>query len=909
MQRKRERLLASDDSRDYGWGDAAAFERMRDSEYAALKDTVYLDHAASPPVSKTPLESFTSSLQVTLFSNPHSASTSSVATSLAVGRTRTRVLTDLFGVRPERVGEWDVVFTHGGATQGIKMVGEAWKWRGQEDLRGRNGLEYLVEGHTSLVGLRGIALARSSPVLSHRTPSSLLRSARSSRSSAFKPSAETPTLYTYPAQCNATGARLGLGFCAQIKRANPDAKVLIDAAAYLSTSVLDLGACEEGEEPDFVIASVYKIFGFPTSLGLLIVRRASAHLLSHAPYFGGGTVSSLSLSSPFSHTSRYTSTLPALPTFPPTPSSQPAPSSSSIHESLESGTPPFLEILALSHSLDWLNWITNGRGLEAVGKHVKWLRGVLVGELEGLRHAGVEKVFVEHRAFQERDERDAQVEEETVHLEGPGPVVGFSLLLPTSSASTAPDTDITDYRTHVVGHVHLSRLALLNSIALRSGGLCNTGVWTRVWDLSDGDLAALEAKGRKCWDEEEFAPFEPFKPLGIARVSLGLASTLEDILKFVEFVKKFFVVSEQVVALEKPLAIEAETKGRKVQRAKLKELMIYPIKSCAAQSLPSSTPWPLTPSGLLHDRELMLVSTSTGRALSQKRYSRMALIRPAVDREKRSLVVEAPGMEPLVLPLPVLNDDAPYCGLDTPPLSEDGHSLEATVSLEGHGRHVEDTRSTTLCDSDVSSVRVSSLADAWFTRFLNMPSTHSSTTSGPGPVELRRLPPGSSRHAHFDTSGPPLPIRLSNESPFLLVTSESLRALSEWIERDSGTTQEKEVKAAAFRPNIVVEGEIGDLPPFWEDEVDDFRVGGEVFATLGRCRRCLMVAVDQTTGQRTAEPLQTLSRYRKSPSSGRVEFGVHCMWRQELGRRETQRTISVEDDVLVTVGGRSCRLS
>lgn len=37
MQRKRERLLASDNSRDYGWGDAAAFERLRDSEYAALK--------------------------------------------------------------------------------------------------------------------------------------------------------------------------------------------------------------------------------------------------------------------------------------------------------------------------------------------------------------------------------------------------------------------------------------------------------------------------------------------------------------------------------------------------------------------------------------------------------------------------------------------------------------------------------------------------------------------------------------------------------------------------------------------------------------------------------------------------------------------------------------------------------
>lgn len=319
----------------------------------------------------------------------------------------------------------------------------------------------------------------------------------------------------------------------------------------------------------------------------------------------------------------------------------------------------------------------------------------------------------------------------------------------------------------------------------------------------------------------------------------------------------------------------------------------------------------------------MLVSTSTGRALSQKRYSRMALIRPAVNREKGLLVVEAPRMDPLVLPLPETDDDVTYCGLDTPPLSEDGHgqSLEAGASMGHQAQRSDGTRATTLCGSAVSSIRVSSIADAWFTCFLNAPSTSSSAASGPGPVELRRLPPGSSRHAHFDSSGPPLPIRLSNESPFLLVTSESLKAVNEWIERDSGTKQEKEVKAASFRPNIVIEGEGSDLPAFWEDGVDELRLGGEVFATLGRCRRCLMVAVDQvrsgssscscsrlrcadapaswqTTGQRTAEPLQTLSRYRKSASSGRVEFGVHCMWREELSRGDEERTLSVGDEVV-----------
>lgn len=216
----------------------------------------------------------------------------------------------------------------------------------------------------------------------------------------------------------------------------------------------------------------------------------------------------------------------------------------------------------------------------------------MVGELEGLRHAGGAKVFVEHRAFQEQDECAGAEETERVHLETPGPIVGFSLLLPPSSGPNAPDDAVTDYRTHVVGHVHLSRLALLNSIALRSGGLCNTGAWTRVWDLSDSDLAALEANGRKCWDEEEFAPFEPYKPLGIARVSLGLASTLDDVLKFVEFVKKFFVVSEDVVALDKPLTGVELDEEKTARRAKVKELMICAYGSPArrASNINSSRP-------------------------------------------------------------------------------------------------------------------------------------------------------------------------------------------------------------------------------------------------------------------------------------------------------------------------------
>jgi len=54
----------------------------------------------------------------------------------------------------------------------------------------------------------------------------------------------------------------------------------------------------------------------------------------------------------------------------------------------------------------------------------------------------------------------------------------------------------------------------------------------------------------------------------------------------------------------------------------------------------------------------------------------------------------------------------------------------------------------------------------------------------------------------------------------------------------------------------------------------------------------------QTTGARTAEPLATLSLTRKNAINGRVEFGAHMLWRDELGGEEAQ-CVRVGDEVRV----------
>ncbi len=102
-------------------------------------------------------------------------------------------------------------------------------------------------------------------------------------------------LFAFPAQSNFSGRKYPMNWALDIPNGKlciaglcqlgGSWKVLIDAAAYVSTSSLDLSAFPA----DFVVISFYKVFGFPTGLGALLVRKDSAHLLQKR-FYGGGTV-------------------------------------------------------------------------------------------------------------------------------------------------------------------------------------------------------------------------------------------------------------------------------------------------------------------------------------------------------------------------------------------------------------------------------------------------------------------------------------------------------------------------------------------------------------------------------------------------------------------------------------------
>lgn len=66
----------------------------------------------------------------------------------------------------------------------------------------------------------------------------------------------------------------------------PNWKFALDASALVGTSTFDISVVQ----PDFFIVSFYKIFGYPTGIGALIVRNECAEECLKKQYFGGGSV-------------------------------------------------------------------------------------------------------------------------------------------------------------------------------------------------------------------------------------------------------------------------------------------------------------------------------------------------------------------------------------------------------------------------------------------------------------------------------------------------------------------------------------------------------------------------------------------------------------------------------------------
>lgn len=266
--------------------------------------------------------------------------------------------------------------------------------------------------------------------------------------------------------------------------------------------------------------------------------------------------------------------------------------------------------------------------------------------------------------------------------------------------------------------------------------------------------------------------------------------------------------------------------------ATITELVIYPIKSCAGLSVPDAH---LALDGLsssgVHDREWMLV-TPDGLFLTQREVPRMAVVRPRI--EGATLVVDAPGMPPLHLPL------AHDAGAAT---------LEIVIW--------EDRVPAADCGAD---------AAAWFSAAIG------------AACQLVRFRPDFHRPTSSKwTAGVPAATRFSDGYPILLIGQASLADINARLTQAGRAA----LPMNRFRPNLVVDG----IEAFEEDFVAAFKHDAIALRPVKPCARCPIPAVDQATGILGPDPLDILQAYRANPRmDGAVTVGMNVIVQEGIGQ-------------------------
>lgn len=444
--------------------DDAAAAALRAREFARLDEQghAYLDHTGGGLHGASQLAEHHALLHGRVLGNPHSTSpASSLATELSQ-----RARTDILAFLNAPPDEYAVVFTPN-ASGACKLVADAYPF-GPDDR-----FVLAADDHNSVNGIRVPAMARGAEVtyLPLR-PDDLRLDPDLVCEALDRLPAGRRGLFAFPAQSNYSGVRHPLEWIPAARARGWD--VLLDAAAFLPTARLDLARWR----PDLVVMSWYKVFGYPTGIGSLVVRREVLERMTR-PWFAGGTIGIASVA-----LVRHTL----------------APDEAGY----EDGTTDYLGIPAVSIGLRFVE----GIGIEAIGARVRRLTDELLRRMGALRH------------------RDGSP---LVRLYGPattesrGGTIPFNLL--------RPDGRVVDFR-----RVEATAAAL--GISLRTGCFCNPGASETARGITPEDMARVFALGRQP-SLEAIRQVIPDKALGAVRVSPGPVTSQQDLDRFVELLEGF----------------------------------------------------------------------------------------------------------------------------------------------------------------------------------------------------------------------------------------------------------------------------------------------------------------------------------------------------------------------------------
>ncbi|KAJ2807266.1 hypothetical protein H4R20_001354 [Coemansia guatemalensis] len=573
-------------------------DTIRQTEYPQLFDpqslvrgknpqlkTVYLDHGGSTLYAASYIKAHAEAMLLNISANPHSRHVESMWTQAKIDHTRDRLL-NFLGTSAEK---YAVVFT-ANATASIRLAAEL------TPITADGKFCFTRASHTSVVGVRNLADemgASVCPIEFAEIPA------------AIAPEATRGTnLLAYPAQCNFSGERFPLDVADNVADLYADTEghppwwVLVDAAAYAASSPLNLDQLSTG--PDFVALSMYKIFGAPTGLGVLLIRRSSVPYLRPKNYFGGGTVAGIAFDRQWQVYR------------------------GDVESRLEDGTLNFQGIVSLQHALDAHSRIYYS--MENVAQHAQSITSYAQTSLRSLTHGNGRPL--------------CEIYGHTSNSSY-GPTIAFN---------------IKDIGGRFVGFVEVERLAVMAGISLRSGRFCNPGAAQGWLQLSTSELVYHSSMGFVCGDDHDLLDG---KPIGALRVSFGAMTSKQDIDMLVEFLKLNFCNHSMMAGPVSDAISTAHTNESKAihkhkansLQAEVEGIVIYPIKSCHGWVVPRNMAWEITRYGLRFDRLFVIMRENSTLPMQQKRYPAMALIRPRINAAQSALMLEASGHAPVEVSL------------------------------------------------------------------------------------------------------------------------------------------------------------------------------------------------------------------------------------------------------------------
>lgn len=442
-------------------GERFDFAGLRRREFARLdaRRHCYLDYTGSALYGASQVRAHMRLLRRGLFGNPHSESSTARASTAVIERARDAVLRFL-----DVDASSHVVCFCANASAAIKLVAESYAFGP------RRQLLLTADNHNSVNGIREYARAAGAPLRILPVDAGL--TLERPREALAECARDGAGLFAFPAQSNFSGVRHPLSLVGRARALGFD--VLLDCAAFIPSHPLSLRDCPA----DFAALSFYKLFGYPTGLGALVMRREAMRKLRR-PWFAGGTVRFASVGADLH-------------------------SLQDDAGGFEDGTPDFLGVAALPAGFALLEEV----GMDRLRGHVARLTQVLLDGLAGLRRRSGAPL---------------------VRIYGPGNG---------KARGGAVSFNVLDGHGRALPYAAVETAARRARISVRGGCFCNPGAAEAAFAVAPERLKQCLSRLAGEFTPRRLSACAGSE-VGAIRASLGLANNDADVMRLLELVDGF----------------------------------------------------------------------------------------------------------------------------------------------------------------------------------------------------------------------------------------------------------------------------------------------------------------------------------------------------------------------------------